>query len=269
MDDSSTPASLTTKTLDVLAAFSTRHARLSLSEISRRSGLALTTTHRITADLTAWGALERTEDGAYVLGLRLWEVASLAPRGLPLREIALPIMEDLYEATHENVQLAVRDHLEVVYLERLTGRGAVRVLTRVGGRFALHATGVGLVLLAHASADLQDEVLAGRLRSWTPHTTTDPTRLRRSLAEIRRTGVAVSDRQVTTDAISVACPVRDADDEVVAALSVVFRADGPITAHSLTPAVRAASRTISRVLGAPSARRQPAGARRHRSNAEQ
>jgi DNA-binding IclR family transcriptional regulator len=261
-DSPSAVTSLTTKTLEVLSAFSSSHPRLALSEVSRRSGLPLTTVHRIVADLASWGALERAGDGRYELGLRLWEIASLAPRGLPLREVALPIMEDLYEATHENIQLAVRDHLEVVYLERLAGRSAVRVLTRVGGRFALHATGVGLVLLAHAPTAVQEEALGGTLRHWTPRTVTDPAHLRAVLAEVRRTDVAVSDRQVTLDAISVACPIRGADDGVVAALSVVFDADGPITPQAVTPAVRAASRTISRLLGSPSARRQPQGAHR-------
>lgn len=262
MPASSNPSSLTSKTMGVLAAFSNAQPQLSLSELSRRTGLALTTTHRIVADLLAWGALERTDSGAYELGLRLWELASVAPRGMPLREVALPIMEDLYEATHENVQLAVRDHLDVVYLERLTGRNAVPVLTRPGGRFAMHATGVGLILLAYAPPPVQEQVMERGLRRWTPHTVTDPARLRAVLAEVRRTELAISDRQVTSDAVSVACPIRGADDSVVAALSVVFHADGSVSPHGLAPALRAASRTISRVLGSPSARRQPHGSLR-------
>jgi DNA-binding IclR family transcriptional regulator len=260
-------SSLSTRALDVLAALADARTRLTLSELARASGLPLTTTHRIVGDLTAWGALERGSDGRYQVGLRLWEIASRAPRGLPLREVALPAMEDLYEATHENVQLAVREGLEVVYVERLTGRGSVRVLTRVGGRFALHATGVGLVLLAHAPAEVQEEVLAGPLRAWTAWTVTDPARLRATLADVRRTGVAVSDRQVTDDAVSVACPVRDRHDAVVAALSVVVRADGPTSTPALTPAVRAAARGISRALGASPVRRpgrQPASSSKTR-----
>jgi DNA-binding IclR family transcriptional regulator len=252
------PASLTTKTLDVLGAFTPQRPRLSLSEISRAAGLSLTTTHRIVGDLLAWRAIERGSDGSYQIGLRLFETASLSPRGLPLRELALPYMEDLYEATHENVQLAVREGLEVVYVERLTGRGAVRVLTRVGGRFALHASGVGLVLLAHAPDAVQQEVLSNPLHRWTDHTITDPARLRVVLAETRTRGYALSDRQVTADATSVACPILDRDDAVVAALSVVVHADhGPSTAV-LLPALRAATRSISRALGAPSARARPA-----------
>lgn len=252
--------SLTTKTLDVLGAFTASRPYLTLSQISRAADLSLTTTHRIVGDLVEWQALERGSDGRYHVGLRLFETAALSPRGLPLREVALPLMEDLYEATHENVQLAVREGLEVVYVERLAGRGAVRVLTRVGGRFALHSTGVGLVLLAHAPDDVVEQVLAGPLTRWTDHTVTDAATLRRTLADVRLRGVAVSDRQVTDDAVSIASPIQDRNDAVVAALSVVMHADAPSPA-AVIPAVRAAARSISRALGSPSARRRPAGVR--------
>lgn len=241
--------SLTDRTLDLLACFTPDEPTRSLSELSHQSGLPLTTTHRIVTDLLAWGALERTPDGGLQIGLRLWQVASLAPRSLGLREVALPFMEDLYVVTGENVQLAVRDGTEAVYVERLTGRHAVRVLTRVGDRFALHATGVGLVLLAHAPLAVRTTVLARPLRAWTPHTITDPERLRATLADVIRTGVAVSDRQVTEDALSVACPIFGPTGEVVAALSVVVRR-GSQQPQALIPAVRTAGSGISRALGA-------------------
>ncbi|WNM31510.1 IclR family transcriptional regulator [Streptomyces sp. Li-HN-5-11] len=234
--------------LAVLAAFDHTHPALCLTDISRRAGLTLSTAHRLVGALTQWGALERDADGVYHIGLRLWEVAALAPRGLALRQIALPHLEDLYEATHENVQLAVRDGSEVVYIEWLSGRSAVGVHIRVGARWPLHATGVGLVLLAHAAPEFQDEYCAGPLASFTPHTITDPARLRRELAEVRRTGVAVSSRQVTDDALSVAAPVRGAGGAVTAAVSVVVpHADAQVPA--LVPAVRLAARGISRALG--------------------
>jgi hypothetical protein len=61
--------------------------------------------------LTRWCALERDEHGTYRVGSRLWEVAALAPRGTALREAALPFLEDLYEATHQNIRLAVLDDM--------------------------------------------------------------------------------------------------------------------------------------------------------------
>ncbi|MFF3377534.1 IclR family transcriptional regulator [Streptomyces sp. NPDC002680] len=234
--------------LSVLSAFDHEHPALSLTDISRRAGLTLTTTHRLVGALTDWGALERDEAGVYHVGLRLWEVAALAPRGLALRQIALPYLEDLYEATHENVQLAVRDGGEVVYIEWLSGRSAVGVHIRVGARWPLHATGVGLALLAHSDADVQQAYCEGPLTAFTPHTITDPAELRRVLAEVRRTGVAISSRQVTDDALSVAAPVRGQTGGVVAAVSIVVpQSDAQVPV--LVPAVRLAARGISRALG--------------------
>ena len=234
--------------LAVLAAFDHAHTALSLSDISRRAGLTLTTAHRLAGALTEWGALERDTSGAYHVGLRLWEIAALAPRGLALRQLALPFLEDLYESTHENVQLAVRDGAEVVYTEWISGRSAVGVHIRVGARWPLHATGVGLTLLAHGDPDFQEAYCAGPLASFTPYTITDPVRLRRVLAEVRRTGVAVSTRQITDDALSVAAPVRGPGGAVVAAVSVVVpQVDAQVPA--LIPAVRLAARGISRALG--------------------
>ncbi|PXY38164.1 IclR family transcriptional regulator [Prauserella flavalba] len=231
----------------MLEAFTPATPDLSLSELARRAGVSLPTAHRRAAELVAWGALERGADGRYRIGLRLWEVAALAPRGLGLRDVAMPFLEDLYEVTHENVQLAVREGLELVFVERIAGRHAVPVLTRVGGRFALHATGVGLVLLAHAPAEVQEQALAAPLHAYTPKTITDPDRLRELLAAVRRNGYAVSDGQVTLDALSVAAPIRGADGAVVAAVSLVVRADTaePI---ALAPLVQAAARGISRML---------------------
>src|SRR3984957_15889664 len=115
------PRSRSSKLLDVLGTFQADHAERTLSEISRPNGRRRSPTHRLVHELATWGALERSAAGTYHIGLHLWEIASLAPRSLGLREIALPYMEDLYEATHENVQLAVRDGLEVVFAERLDG----------------------------------------------------------------------------------------------------------------------------------------------------
>ncbi|MFF4341269.1 IclR family transcriptional regulator [Kitasatospora sp. NPDC001540] len=234
--------------LSVLAAFDRTAPALTLTEISRRAGLSLPTAHRLLSELTGWGALERDGDGVYHVGLRLFELGTLAPRGPVLREAALPFLEDLYEATRENVQLAVREGGDAVYVERLAGRSSVGVRTRLGAHWPLHATGVGLALLAHAPVEQQEAYLAAGLAAFTPWTVTDPDRLRRMLAEVRTTGLAVSDRQVTEDALSVAAPVRGGDGTVVAAVSVVVRAPGSPAA--LGPAVRLAARGISRALAA-------------------
>jgi DNA-binding IclR family transcriptional regulator len=241
--------SVTGRALRVLEAFTPAAPVRTLTDIARHTGLPLTTTHRLVGELARWGALERDPQGAYRIGLRLWEIASLAPRGLGLRELALPQLSDLVHVTGENAQLAVREDLSVVFVERLAGRGAVPVLTRVAGRFALMPTGVGRVLLAYAPPEIQERVLAGPPARCTVETECEPAALRQLLAEVRRTGVAICERQVTLDSVSVAAPVHGPQGDVVAAVSVVAHVDR-VQPHTLVPLVQVAARGISRSLGA-------------------
>ncbi|MEU0878177.1 IclR family transcriptional regulator [Lentzea sp. NPDC005914] len=237
------------RALQLLDAFDAEHRELTLSGLARRAKMPLSTAHRLMQELCAFGAVERGDDGLYRVGLRLWEIGSLAPRGPGLRETALPFMEDLSRVTGENVQLAVREGAEVVFVERIAGSGAVPVLTRVGGRFALTATGVGLVLLAHAPAEVQEEVLGGPIDRYTAKTVTDPGPLRRMLAAVRSNGFSISDRQVTMDALSVGAPIHDRHGEVVAAVSLVVR-HGSTAPHALARLVRTSAQAISRAHSA-------------------
>ncbi|MCE3554358.1 IclR family transcriptional regulator [Pseudonocardia sp. RS11V-5] len=238
-----------TRGLALLAAFGPARPAMTLSQLARHTGMPLSTAHRLLGELVDWGALERDDAGSYRVGLRLWELGALAPRGQGLRERALPFLEDLSQITRENVQLAVREGTEVVFVERIGGSGAVPVLTRVGGRFALTATGVGLVLLAHAPTEVQEDVLGGRIERFTARTVTDAEQLRRMLADVRVNGFSISDRQVTMDALSVGAPIQDERGQVVAAVSLVVR-HGTASPHTLSPLVRTSARAISRALAA-------------------
>jgi DNA-binding IclR family transcriptional regulator len=233
----------------LLAAFDAGHRSLSLGELSRRSGIPTSSTLRLAGRLMAWGALERGTDGRFTVGLRLWEVASLAPRGQGLKQVALPFMGDLEEVTRQHVLLAVREGNEALMVERLSGHGAMEVLYRVGGRLPLHSTGVGLVLLAYAESDFQEEMLAQPLVHLPEKVAVSPAALRRTLSEIRREGLATIRRRSPQPLVSVAAPVFGADDKIAAALSVVVPQENA-EPRLLGPAVRTAARSISRGLGA-------------------
>lgn len=235
------------RVVDILTAFTRDRPVLTLTQLSHRTGIPLTTVHRLVGTLCDRSILERLPSGEYQIGLRVWEFASLAPRGLGLREVAFPFMEDVLLVTRHNVQLAVREGHDAVFVERITDRFAVPVINRVGGRFPLHPTGVGRLLLAHAPSSVQEEVLAGPLEAFTSYTVTEPGDLRRVLAAVREQGFAVSDREVTVDALSVAVPVRGADGTTVAALGLVVPA-GYASPIALVPLLQTAARGISRGL---------------------
>ncbi|WP_424805266.1 IclR family transcriptional regulator [Rhodococcus sp. 27YEA15] len=231
----------------VLGSFDASTPRLSQSDISRRTGLPLPTVHRLCGRLVAHGALERRDDGRYVIGVRLWELGALAPGAHGLRQVAMPFLEDLYEATHENVQLVVREGIEALYLERLSAHRAVPVVGRAGGRLPLHASSGGLVLLAHGSSDLLGEVLARGLPSFTANTITSERVLRATLDEIRRAGFVICREHLNIGTLALAAPVRAARGAVVAAVSTVVPIDHDPA--PLLPALTAAARGISRGLG--------------------
>jgi DNA-binding IclR family transcriptional regulator len=219
----------------LLSAFDAGHRSLSLGELSRRSGIPTSSTLRLAGRLIAWGALERGADGQFTIGLRLWEVASLAPRGQGLKQVALPFMGDLEEVTRQHVLLAAHQAMNVLY--------------RVGGRLPLHSTGVGLVLLAFAESEFQASVLDQPLVHLPERVPVSPAALRRTLAEIRREGLATVRRRAPQPLVSVAAPIFGADDKISAALSVVVPLENA-EPRLLGPAVRTAARSISRGLGA-------------------
>lgn len=235
------------KLLAVLGAFDSEHPSLTLSGIARRAELPVSTTHRLVAELVVWGALRRRHDGGYVVGRRLWDLGLLAPVQSGLRQAASPFLQDIYAATLATVHLAVRDGLEVLYVDRLAGHASVPVVSEVGARLPLHATGVGKVLLAHAPEDVQVEVLA-HLTRHTAYTITQPGRLAAELQRVRRDGFAQTNEEMSLGACSVAVPIRTTAGRVVASLGLVvpsLKRDRPRLVSALQVAAQGIGRSVS------------------------
>ncbi|WP_375390261.1 IclR family transcriptional regulator [uncultured Amnibacterium sp.] len=246
MDEQPAVRTVFGRTLTILGAFADApDAGLTLTQLANRTGLPMTTVHRLVGQLEAERVLERTTGSRYRVGLRLWELGLLAPRAQGLRRLALPILEDLYEVTHQNVQLMVLDGTDAVVVERLSARDAVRLEGRTGGRLPVHATSGGVVLLAHADPEVLKAVLAEPMQRFTPATITSEPQLRAAASLARRQGWIVLRDHLTPGSVSVAAPVIDDRRGVVAAVSVV--ADGA-DGDRLVPAVRAAARAIGRAL---------------------
>ena len=238
--------SVTSRVLALLGTFDESHPRLGLSEIARRSGMPVATVSRLLAELVDGQALARRPDGRYEIGRRLWELGVLAPVNQELREVALPLMNDIHAATGDVVHVAVREGDAALYIDRIVGRDSVPVLSRMGSRLPLHATGGGKVLLAEAPPEVIEDVLAS-LAPVTRHTVTDPARLRRELAEIRRRGYARTMEEMTLGSASLAVPIRPEPGPAVAALGVVTSPGRP-QVRRLVPTLQVAAAAMGRAL---------------------
>ena len=238
------------RAVDLLAAFTQGPGTtLSLAELARRTGLPKPTLHRLLASLDGLGLVDKTANG-YQLGIRLFELGEHVPRKQKLREAALPFMQDLFEASHDTVHLAVLDGTDVVYLERIRGHKPVNLASRVGGRLPAYCTGVGKALLAF-NPEAAMKVLAMPLAARTPYTITNHQVLAEQLTQIRQTGIAFDHEENSIGINCAAAPIL-VDDRAIGAVSVTCAAPRTDVEHYAS-AVKAAAlgirRTITRLPG--------------------
>ncbi len=234
------------RALSVIDAFDHSDWEVSLAELTRRTGLPKPTVFRIVNSLVDWGALERSGSG-YQLGVRLFMLGERVPRQASLREMALPYLEDLYEATHENVNLGVLHGIDVLYLARVQGHRSSDVILRVGDTLPAHSTSSGKALLAHAPHAVVQQVLDAGLPRLTARTVVAPGMFLRQLKTVAEQGYAVNDEETHTGVVSVAAPIFDAAGSAIAAISVTGKA-GRVDPHRLAPAVRTACLSLGRRL---------------------
>lgn len=244
------PVTLLARAASIVGAFDEPSPVLSLAELTARTGLPKSTVHRIVAELLDLRILEWQESGVsgagYHLGMWLFERGELVPVHRSLSDAALPVMEDLREATRQRIHLAVLEGVDVVYVEILGSTG-VSVTSRTGGRLPAHATGVGKAILAYSSAATVRARVEAGLPRLTPRTISTPAGLTRELRKIRSVGMALDLEESHPGVSCVAAPVFGADRRVRAGLSATgpTKSVDPVT---LGPAVRTAAFTLSRVL---------------------
>jgi IclR family transcriptional regulator, acetate operon repressor len=234
------------KILLIFGAFNEADNEISQSDLVARTELPKTTVNRIISDLCESRMLERSGN-RYRLGTRLFELGQLVQRERSLRDAALPFLEDLYEVTHETVNLGVLDGLDVLYVEKIDGHRRFKAPTRVAGRMPLHATGMGKVMLAYSDPSLTERVISGGLKPKTPYSIAAPNLLREEVAEIARTGVAYDREEASVGISCVAAPIFGREGKLVAACSVAAPTHRA-SPERLAPAVRASSLALSRAL---------------------
>ena len=210
----------------ILGAFDAAHRELTLAALVSRCGLPRSTTHRTAMRMIQLGWLEKPAD-RYRIGNRLFEIASLAPIRLELREAALPFLQDLHQAT------------------KITGHRAMPMLSQVGGMIPAYASALGRAILAYSQPEVIETALAGPLPRRTPRTLTSRVAIMRELTAVPERGWAVDREEGNIGVSCVAAPIFGPLGDVAAALSVT----GPsqlVRADRIGPAVRMAAAAASR-----------------------
>ena len=232
--------------IDVLAS---REEAISLKEISERTGLHPSTTHRILNDLTIGRFVDRPESGSYRLGMRLLELGNLVKGRLSVRDAALLPMRELHRLIQQPVNLSMRQGDEIIYVERAySERSGMQVVRAIGGRAPLHLTSTGKLFLA---ADDPQRVRAYATRTGlaghTRNSITQLPTLERELAKARASGVARDNEELELGVRCIAAGVFDDQGRLVAGLSISAPADR--LDESWLPKLQNTAHEISAALG--------------------
>ena len=232
--------------IDILAS---REEAISLKEISEKSGLHPSTTHRILNDLATGRFVDRPESGSYRLGMRLLELGNLVKGRLNVRDAALIPMRDLHKLIQQPVNLSMRQGDEIVYVERTySERSGMQVVRAIGGRAPLHLTSTGQLFLA--AEDIQ-QVRNYATRTGLPgHTHNSITQfavLERELNKARQSGVARDNEELELGVRCMAAGVYDDQGKLLAGLSISAPADR--LDEGWLPKLQATAQKISAALG--------------------
>lgn len=227
----------------LLSSFDYEHNRLSLSDLSRRADLPLSTTHRMVTELVELGMLERDQHGLLCIGVDVWKFGLLTPKTYGIQRVALPFMQDLYATTGLPIHLGIPEGDQVTVVESLRPRGGGRERPRIGQRDPLHCCAVGTALLAFSETSVQERYLA-RLEGLDRADGLTPEAIRRDLAQTRANGYAVNSIK-TTPQIALGAPVLNRAGRPIGAVSLVIP-EGTATppyGHLIRNTARAVQRT--------------------------
>lgn len=232
--------------IDVLAS---RTDAISLKEISEKTGLHPSTTHRILNDLTVGRFVDRPAAGSYRLGMRLLELGNLVKGRLSVRDAALVPMRELHKLIQQPVNLSLRQGDEIVYIERaFSERSGMQVVRAIGGRAPLHLTSTGKLFLA-ADEPQRVRSYAARtgLSGHTRNSITQLPLLERELAKARQQGIARDNEELELGVRCMAAGIYDDQNKLIAGLSISAPADR--LDDNWLPKLQATANEISDALG--------------------
>lgn len=209
--------------LQVLRSFGAESPAQTLSEAAERVGLTRAGARRILLTLQALGYVEQ-EGRQFRLTPKVMELGFAYLSSQPWWHLAQPLMEELTQQTRESTSACVLDGDEIVYMLRVPAQKIMSINLGIGSRLPAHCTSMGRVLLASLPEDERTQrILSTRLEALTPKTTTDPDKLLRTLAQVRRQGWALVSEELELGLMSLAVPLRDRKGRVVAAINLSSR----------------------------------------------
>lgn len=209
------------RAFDILETLAHANAPMALGELAHAIQMSKSTVHRLLHTLCERGYAEKTLEGGYAVGPKLFEVVSYHINSLELQTEAKPVLSDLKVEVGLTSHLGILDGPYVSYIDKETLNLGGEAYTRIGYRSPAYCSSMGKCLLACLSSDQLDEVLYGcRFERFTPRTITQRSAFVECLREARRQGWAIDDEEYEPGHRCIAAPVYDYRGDAIAAIGV-------------------------------------------------
>lgn len=208
------------RALGVLRCVEGEDDGVGVTELAQRTGLTPSTAHRLARALTEAGVLSQDPTTErYQLGPALVVLGRKAEQRLGYRQ-ALPLLEELAEATGESINLGIRAGDEVRVVLDVASRQPLRFSQEAGSRVPMHVSAMGKCLLAN-SGDIDGQITElGDLVRATHRTITDRDQLRAELELVRERGWALNDEERNPGVRAIAAPVLRPGGGVIGAVAI-------------------------------------------------
>ena len=237
--------------LGILELFDEKQPVWTVEQAMKRTGFSRSTIYRYFKSLNRAGLLTPANAGAYVLGPAIIELDRQIRGCDPLLSAAHPIAEELARASGEAVVIAqpYRDKVLCIHLE--PGRNEAPGDFSRGRPLPLFGGASSKAIVAHLAPRRLKKLFKeheGELSRY--GLSTDWPGFRRDMRGIRRSGVCVTRNEVARQTISVAAPILDSEQGIMASIGVVM-ADRPGANERVSPLsemVREAARRIGQTL---------------------
>ncbi|WP_305093987.1 IclR family transcriptional regulator [Prescottella sp. R16] len=161
VNDTTAPPSMAERITLILDQFDGAGTRLTAEDLVQLTRIPRSSTHRILDQLTELDWLRHSRSG-YRLGRRSIALGSSNERD-ELREAAAPHLHQMHLRTRLIAHLSVLDGRDVVWLDKVGGRCADTIATRVGGRSRADLSTEGRAMLALQPPEQVDALYSGVL----------------------------------------------------------------------------------------------------------
>ena len=196
-----------------------------LREIAKGVAMHPSTLYRVLSHLQAGGFVQQDpETNRYSLGLGFLRLAWKVADRDSLRELALPWLKELGDATEETALLALYDpsRHEMMFAATVDSPHPIRQVRQIAEWLPVTAGATGIAILAFLSEAEQRAILARPLPAITAQTTTDRAALTEVLAQVRQRGYALTRGERTPGAVGVGAPIFGPTERVIGSVGITL-----------------------------------------------